>query len=103
MADGTLLYSSHKRTYRKTKLDLIRSNMQIIFTIATLALISLGAVNAFVPHTANNRRVTSVAHSPSQSHQELYDAEEGAAFEARGLSDAGMEAAALERCVWKDT
>ena len=67
--------------------------MTIIFTITTAAVI-LSTVNAFVPHTMYNRQ-TAVVHS--SSHQELYDAEEEAAFDAHDLADAGMEAAAMER------
>jgi hypothetical protein len=69
--------------------------MKIIFPITTAAVI-LSTVNAFVPHTMYNRRAT-VVHS--STHQEQYDAEEEAAFDAHDLSDAGMEAAAMERYV----
>jgi hypothetical protein len=69
--------------------------MKIIFPITTAAVI-VSTVNAFVPHTMYNHRVT-VVHS--STHQEQYDAEEEAAFDAHDLSDAGMEAAAMERYV----
>ena len=69
--------------------------MKIIFTITTATVI-LSTVNAFVPHTMYNSRTTVVR---SSSHQELYDAEEEAAFDAHDLADAGMEAAAMERYV----
>jgi hypothetical protein len=69
--------------------------MKIIITITTAAVI-LSTVNAFVPHIMHNSQTTVVHLS---SHQELYDAEEEAAFDAHDLADAGMEAAAMERYV----
>ena len=73
--------------------------MKIIFTITTAAFL-LSTANAFVPHTMYTGRAT-VGHL--SSHQEQYDAEEEAALDAHALAGAGMEAAAMERYVWRNT
>ena len=71
--------------------------MKIHISIIKLSLI-LGLTKAFAPHRAF------VHHRPPlymSSHQDLYDAEEEAVFDAHDLSDPGMEAAAMERYVWR--
>jgi hypothetical protein len=59
--------------------------------------LALATVSAFSPHpSVPYYRSRSLVQQQS-SHQDLYDAEEEAAFDAHDLSDAGMEAAAMER------
>ena len=70
--------------------------MKIIIAIPTTAFL-FSIVNAFVPHTIYNRRATTVVQA--SCHQELYDAEEEASFDAHHCADAGMEAAVMERYV----
>eukprot|EP00557_Chaetoceros_sp_GSL56_P003709 CAMPEP_0176493872 /NCGR_PEP_ID=MMETSP0200_2-20121128/9777_1 /TAXON_ID=947934 /ORGANISM="Chaetoceros sp., Strain GSL56" /LENGTH=353 /DNA_ID=CAMNT_0017891557 /DNA_START=1209 /DNA_END=2267 /DNA_ORIENTATION=+ len=69
--------------------------MKIHIYLVEIAL-ALATASAFAPHTHFSFRIISLIQS---SHQDLYDSEEEAAFDAHDLSDAGMEAAAMERAV----
>jgi hypothetical protein len=66
------------------------------FHISLLKIaLALATTSAFSPHIpVAYRSKWSLVQS---SHQDLYDAEEEAAFDAHNLSDAGMETAAMER------
>jgi hypothetical protein len=72
---------------------------------STLILLLIFALTPFVESFAPHRRVshhlqvasTELKEKSSQAHQDIYDAIEAAAFDAHDCSDAGMEAAMMER------
>lgn len=52
-----------------------------------------------IPRRSDGKMGRLHLHKSTIAHQDLYDAEESAAFDAHDVSDAGMEAAAMERAV----
>jgi len=75
-------------------------NQSALILFLTLSLTSFAA--SFTPHSGSGRHHYKVAstelrENPSQSHQDIYDAIEAAALDAHDVSDAGMEAAMMER------
>lgn len=61
-----------------------------------ILLSAVGTVLSFAPHVV---LMNSRSAMRSHSHQEIFDSEEEAAVDAHDLSDAGFEAAAMERAV----
>jgi len=64
----------------------------ILITSLTLSLAS--SADAFNSHATFHHRITNLVHA---SHQDMFNAQEDAAFDAHNLSDAGMEAAVMAR------
>ena len=72
---------------------------QLALIFLTLSVVSY--TESFAPHcrVSHHVNVASTGLHETSSHQDLYDAAEAAAFDAHDISDAGVEAAMMERCV----
>lgn len=71
--------------------------MKFIFPLICVVTVTQG----FAPHLNSRTKIFAIdvktLYASSSSHQDLFDSEEAAAFDAHDLSDPGMEAAAMER------